>query len=114
MPKRRTTKPKTLLAQRLIEVRERYSTLTRGREMDQKEYAMDILGYAEEQVEAYRRYERGDVQPSLQLLADIHRVTGASLDEIIPECFPPLSRTRRPSDRTAAAAPQSRRTRALN
>jgi transcriptional regulator with XRE-family HTH domain len=114
MPKRRTTKPKTLLAQRLIEVRERYSTLTRGREMDQKEYAMDILGYAEEQVEAYRRYERGDVQPPLQLLADIHRVTGASLDELIPECFPPLSRSRRPSDRTAAAAPQSRKTRALN
>ena len=114
MPKRRTAKPKTLLAQRLIEIRERYSTLTRGREMDQKEYAMDILGYAEEQVEAYRRYERGDVQPSLQLLADIHRVTGASLDEVIPECFPPLSRSRRPGERPTPVPPQSRKTRALN
>jgi transcriptional regulator with XRE-family HTH domain len=111
MPKRRTAKPKTLLAQRLIDIRERYGALTRGRDMDQKEYAMDILGFAEEQVEAYRRYERGDVQPSLQLLADIHRITGASLDELIPECFPPLSRSRRLGERPAPTAPKaSRRT----
>lgn len=107
MPKRRTAKPKTLLAQRLIEIRERYSALTRGREMDQKEYAMDILGYAEEQVETYRRYERGDVQPSLQLLADIHRITGASLDDLISECFPPSSRTRRPGNRPTPALPKT-------
>jgi transcriptional regulator with XRE-family HTH domain len=114
MPKRRSAKPKTLLAQRLIDIRERYGALTRGRDMDQKEYAMDILGFAEEQVEAYRRYERGDVQPSLQLLADIHRVTGASLDELIPECFPPLSRSRRLGERPTSSPPQSRKTRALN
>lgn len=107
MPKRRTAKPKTLLAQRLIDIRERYGVLTRGRDMDQKEYAMDILGYAEEQVETYRRYERGDVQPSLQLLADIHRITGASLDELIPECFPPLSRGRRLGERPTPALPKA-------
>lgn len=107
MPKRRSAKPKTLLAQRLIDIRERYGALTRGRDMDQKEYAMDILGYAEEQVEAYRRYERGDVQPSLQLLADIHRITGASLDDLISECFPPSSRSRRSGVRPAPALPKA-------
>jgi transcriptional regulator with XRE-family HTH domain len=33
--------------------------------------------------ETYRRYERGEAQPTLETLADIRRVTGISLDVLI-------------------------------
>jgi len=50
--------------------------------MDQKEFAA-ILGFGEGQIETYRRYERGETEPPLRVLAQIHRTTGASLDDLI-------------------------------
>lgn len=39
-----------------------------------------LLGLAEE---TYRRYERGETEPSLTTLTKLHRLTGASLDYLI-------------------------------
>lgn len=84
MPKRRSAKPKTLFAARLIAVREAYGEATRRKDMDQKGYAR-IIGFGDGQEETYRRYERGETEPSLRTLAEIHKVTGADLNDLIGE-----------------------------
>jgi transcriptional regulator with XRE-family HTH domain len=82
MPKQRSAKPKTEFARRLIAVREKYGLATGREGLGQKEFAR-ILGFGEGQEETYRRYERGETEPPLRVLAEIHRVTGASLDALI-------------------------------
>lgn len=92
MPKRRSAKPRTEFARRLIELREFYAGATGRPEMTQGEFAQ-ILGFGRGQEETYRRYERGETEPSLRTLAEIHRVTGASLDTLISLSFPPQGRS---------------------
>lgn len=82
MPKRRSALPHTAFAMRLIKVREAYGAATNRPDLDQKAFAR-ILGFGEGQEEAYRRYERGETEPPLRVLAEIHRVTGASLDLLV-------------------------------
>lgn len=82
MPKRRSANPRTMFAFRLIKAREAFGIKTNRPELDQKEFAY-ILGFGVGQEETYRRYERGEVEPPLRTLAAIHRITGASLDDLI-------------------------------
>lgn len=101
MPKRRSAKPKTEFARRLIELREFYGAATGRPNLSQKDFAQ-ILGFGEGQKETYRRYERGETEPNMRTLAEIHRVTGASLDLLISGSFPPQGRS--PSPLTPAVA----------
>jgi hypothetical protein len=95
MPKRRSAPPKTEFARRLIELREFYAAATGRPNMSQGEFA-NILGFGSGQEETYRRYERGETEPNMRTLAEIHRVTGASLDLLISGSFPPQGRSPSP------------------
>lgn len=79
MPKPSAEGPKTDFARRLIKVRETYGMNTRRPNLNKKEFAAALKIEAQ----TYRRYEIGDTEPNLSVLARIHEVTGVSLDYLV-------------------------------